>query len=310
MPGDLNGKSDVFVHDRRTGITQRVSVSSSGVESDGNSFAPTLSADGRFVAFSRMRPRSRRATAAARSAAAAWPMSSFTIAGPPSRGGSATGRAASKATSTAPARALSADGRFVAFQSDATNLVPGNSRGGALFVHERPTGITLRLNIELDGVAARVQSPALSADGRFVAFSSDAANLVPGDTNGELDVFVHDRETGKTRRVSRGSGGRQSNGASFRPALSADGRWVAFVSEATNLVPGDTNNMTDVFAYDRRTQTTRRVSVGPGGVQATGVSGSPALSANGRWIGFNSEADNLVPNDNNASDVFVRKLGP
>ena len=123
-------------------------------------------------------------------------------------------------------------------------------------------------------------------------------------------MFVHDRETGKTRRVSRGSGGRQSNGASFRPALSEDGRWVAFVSEATNLVPGDTFNVTDVFVYDRRTRTTRRVSVGPGGVQATGFSGSPAISTNGRWIGFGSEAANLVPNDNNASDVFVRRLGP
>ncbi len=309
VPGDLNGKSDVFVHDRRTGITQRVSVSSSGVESDGNSFVPTLSADGRFVAFSSD------ATTLA-SGDSGGPFGSSGVAdvflhdrrtAVTRRLSNGPGGVEGNLNSTSPA--LSADGRFVAFQSDATNLVPGDSRGG-LFVHERPTGITLRLNIESNGVAARVQSPVLSANGRFVAFSSDAANLVPGDTNGELDVFVHDRETGKTRRVSRGSGGRQSNGASFRPALSEDGRWVAFVSEATNLVPGDTNSMTDVFAYDRRTQTTRRVSVGPGGVQATGVSGSPALSANGRWIGFDSEADNLVPNDNNASDVFVRKLGP
>ena len=94
---------------------------------------------------------------------------------------------------------------------------------------------------------ATASSPAISADGRFVAFDSEATNLVPGDTNDASDVFVRDRQTGTTRRVSVSSGGAQGNGASFDPAISADGRFVAFNSDATNLVPGDTNGAADVF---------------------------------------------------------------
>ena len=128
--------------------------------------------------------------------------------------------------------------------------------------------------------------PAISADGRFVAFSSDATNLVPGDTNGTADVFVRDRQTGTTRRVSVGSGGAQGNGLSVDPAISADGRFVAFASDATNLVPGDTNGADDVFVRDRQTGTTRRVSVGSGGAQGDRVSFDPAISADGRFVAF------------------------
>ena len=124
-------------------------------------------------------------------------------------------------------------------------------------------------------MTAQLRRPAISADGRFVAFRSDATNLVPGDTNGATDVFVRDRQTGTTRRVSVGPGGAQGNGGSFMPAISADGRFVAFESSATNLVPGDTNDMEDMFVHDRQTGTTRRVSVGPGGVQGNGVQLQP-----------------------------------
>src|SRR3989442_1497918 len=101
---------------------------------------------------------------------------------------------------------------------------------------------------------------ALSADGRFVAFQSDATNLAPGDTNGATDVFVRDRQTGMTERVSVASDGTQANNASSYPALSADGRFVAFQSDATNLVAGDTNGATDVFVHDRQTCATEPVS--------------------------------------------------
>ena len=160
-------------------------------------------------------------------------------------------------------------------------------------------------------MAAAAHSPAISADGRFVAFVSFATNLVPGDTNDATDVFVRDRQTGTTRRVSLGPGGVQGNGGSAGPAISANGRFVAFFSAATNLVPGDTNGTADVFVRDRQTGTTRRVSLGPGGVQGDGDSVGAAISADGRFVAFESDATNLVPGDTNgAPDVFVRSLAP
>jgi Tol biopolymer transport system component len=131
--------------------------------------------------------------------------------------------------------------------------------------------------------------------------------LVPGDTNGAADVFVRDLVRGTTARVSVGPGGAQGDGGSGGAAISADGRFVAFPSEATNLVSGDTNGASDVFLRDRRTGVTRRPSVGQGGVQGNDLSHSPALSADGRYVAFGSDASNLVPGDTNgAHDVFVR----
>src|SRR5205823_2841891 len=161
--------------------------------------------------------------------------------------------------------ALSADGRFVAFDSAATDLVAGDTNGATdVFVHDRQTGMTERVSVASDGTQANNVSsyPALSADGRFVAFQSDATNLVAGDTNGATDVFVHDRQTGATERVSVASGGgtqgnRNSGGFFAFPALSADGRLVAFQSAATNLVADDTNGATDVFVHDLPTATTQ-----------------------------------------------------
>ncbi|MGW3246238.1 S8 family serine peptidase [Streptomyces sp. NPDC001070] len=148
--------------------------------------------------------------------------------------------------------------------------------------------------------------PELSADGTAVAFASPASNFAPGDTNGELDVFVTDLRTGETERVSVASDGTQADGFSLTPTLSADGRWVGFNSGATNLVPVDTNQQTDSFVHDRETGATERVSVASDGTQADGLSSAPSLSADGRYAVFNSDADNLVPGDtNNATDVFV-----
>jgi Tol biopolymer transport system component len=174
---------------------------------------------------------------------------------------------------------------------------------------------TERVSLGPGGVQGNEQSsgPAISADGRFVAFQSAASNLVPGDTNGAQDIFVRDRQTGTTRRVSVGPGGVQTNAeaSSGVPAISADGRFVAFESDATNLVPGDTNGAIDVFVRDRQTGTTRRISVGPGGVQGNSDSGGPAISADGRFVAFVSNASNLVPGDSNARfDVFVRGPAP
>jgi hypothetical protein len=127
--------------------------------------------------------------------------------------------------------------------------------------------VTSRVPVDRSGHQANglSSSPTISADGRFVAFQSEASNLVPGDTNGHSDVFVRDRAAQVTRRVSVGAGGQQGNGESFEPAISAGGRFVVFWSSASNLVAGDTNNADDIFVRDRFAQVTRRVSVGSGG---------------------------------------------
>ena len=207
---------------------------------------------------------------------------------------------------------ISADGRFVAFHSEATNLVPGDTNGMSdVFVYDREKGETTRVSVSSQGVQGNGPSfvPSTSADGRFVAFHSSATNLVSGDTNRGLYVFVHDREEGETTLVSVSSEGMQSNAPSLLPSISADGRFVAFYSGASNLVPGDTNGENDVFMHDREEGETTRVSVSSQGVQGNGISYSPSISADGRFVAFRSLATNLVPGDTNGKvDVFVREL--
>jgi Tol biopolymer transport system component len=162
--------------------------------------------------------------------------------------------------------AISADGRFVSFASYATNLVPGDTGGLAdVFVRDRDAQVTQRVSVGPGGQQTNGGNslvPVISAHGRFVAFTSFASNLVAGDTNNSPDVFVRDREAQGTQRVSVGPGGQQANNDSYSAAISADGRFVAFTSKASNLVAGDTNNARDVFVRDRMLQVTQRVSVG------------------------------------------------
>jgi Tol biopolymer transport system component len=208
--------------------------------------------------------------------------------------------------------AMSADGRVVAFSSQASNLVPGDTnRTLDVFAHDRRTRETTRVSVSSSGrqASGASQNVAVSADGRFVAFSSAASDLVPGDTNGAWDVFTHDRVTGRTTRVSVSSSGapaRRTNAGSFFPAISADGRFVAFSSYAPNLVRADTNRSADVFVHDRRSGRTTRVSVSSSGAQANRGTGIVALSAGGRFLAFESAASNLVRGDTNGrQDVFV-----
>jgi Tol biopolymer transport system component len=207
---------------------------------------------------------------------------------------------------------ISGDGRVVAFTSLASNLVPGDVEDATdIFVHDRSSGTTERVSVARTGETgnASSHSPSLSADGRFVAFESFATNLIPDDTNGHWDVFVRDRQTGQTERVSEADG-RQANGGSFTSSLSANGRFVAFESFATNLVPGDTNRRFDIFVHDRQTSAIARVSVTEGGAEADGASFDPSLSADGQVASFHSLATNLVADDTNEQpDVFVYDLG-
>ena len=179
------------------------------------------------------------------------------------------------------------------------------------FVHDRQTGQTARVSVASDATQANGTSnvAGISADGRYVVFSSTASNLVPADTNGAPDVFVHDRQTGQTARVSVASDGTQANGTSDFAAVSADGRRVVFSSNASNLVPGDTNGVYDVFVHDLQTGQTTRASVASDGTQANADSIWSAVNADGRYVAFSSLGSKLVPGDTSASsDVFVHDL--
>ena len=174
-------------------------------------------------------------------------------------------------------------------------------------------GTTERVSVSSGG--AQGNSSAATRRSRRTGASSPSARMPPtwcrATPTTVRDVFVRDRQTGTTRRVSVGSGGAQGNGHQLGgPAISADGRFVAFGSCATNLVPGDTNGCSDVFVRDRQTGTTQRVSVGPGGAQGNGFSVDPAISADGRFVAFESRATNLVPGDTNDVARHLRPRPP
>ena len=205
---------------------------------------------------------------------------------------------------------ISADGRYVAFTSWASNLIPGDTNGvGDVFVRDIVAGTTERVSVAANGAQGTALSdePSMTADGRFVAFASQSENFVAVDTNGVPDVFVRDRLNNTTERVSVATGGAQANGTSLEPSTSADGRYVAFLSYATNLVPGDTNGSPDIFVRDRLAGTTERVNVTSSGSQALGGNSiSPSISADGRYVAFCSFCPNLVPSDTNGRwDIFV-----
>lgn len=203
---------------------------------------------------------------------------------------------------------LSRDGLTLLFQSDAPNLTLDSDGRAHAYVHAVVTGRNRLVSVSSTGAVANGSTlgAALACGGRHVAFASSATNLVPGDTNGAIDVFVRDLTAGTTRRVSVGPGGRQADGFSVDPAISCDGRFVAFASVATTLGGGPTGGLSHVYVRDLRDGVTRRVSVGFGGATPDNGSGEPALSGDGFTLAFQSDATNLVAGDTNAaSDVFV-----
>ncbi|MFT3892416.1 MAG: hypothetical protein QM730_12340 [Anaerolineales bacterium] len=162
-------------------------------------------------------------------------------------------------------------------------------------VHQAPeqivqaVGETRRVSIKSSGEQASgggSTESSISSNGRYVAFSSDATNLIPGDTNGSSDIFVHDTEMNITICVSIASNGAQANSLSYRPSISSDGRYVTFQSYATNLTSNDINGTYDVFVRDMQTGLTTCVSVDLNGVPANEQSVNPAISADGRYIAF------------------------
>jgi Tol biopolymer transport system component len=350
VPGDGNGVADVFVRDLRLHTTERVSVSSAGVEGDDSSSADALaiSPEGRYVTF----------TSDATNLA---PGNDDTDCAPErcsdvyirDRTAGTTRRLVPFAGLPTPVHMiLSAGARFFAYdvrglnelarcrrsprrcievgilppsvqvdEADATPFLGGMSSGGRFILFgkggfpEPPTvsagGVFLR-----DVVAGtthivttnpRDRANALSPQGRFALFTSKSGTLVPNDTNRRADVFVRDRRTGATHRISVSSSEHQANGSSIGIAISSHGRYCLFSSTATNLVAGDTNGETDLFLRDRLHGTTTRVDVSATGAQANGPVRFSALSADGRWAVFGSAATNLVVGDANAvRDVFAR----
>jgi Tol biopolymer transport system component len=315
VPGDTNLQNDVFVRDRTNGTTERVSVDSAGAEANGYSASPSITPDGRFVAFwsdaDNLAPGDThgwieiyvhdRTTGATERV-------SVDANGDPGNGDSLD-------------PVLSDDGRIVAFESQAANLVPGDTNFAYdVFAYDRSTHTMERISVDANGGQVEYGlDPAISADGRFVAFCSGADNLVAGDTNLCNDVFVKDRATGAVERVSVDSNGAEVFGESycFTGAISADGSRVAFLSDASTLVPGDYNGARDVFVHDRATGVTELVSRGTTGRigDAYGIyrdlNGDAMISRDGRFVEFTSAADHFVPADTNAvNDVFVRECGP
>ncbi|MDP8930743.1 MAG: DUF6531 domain-containing protein, partial [Actinomycetota bacterium] len=205
------------------------------------------------------------------------------------------------------ARDITPDGRVVLFKSSASNLLgTSQSVGEQLYLRDMDTGAVERVSLNSTGEAANaaVAEGAVSADGRFAAFATAASNVVEGDGNGYSDIFVRDGSTGETQRVSVSSSGTEGDKASTSPSISADGRYVAFRSYATNLVPGDTNGTSDIFVHDGTTAQTSRVSVTSAGGQAElGHSYAPDLSASGQFVAFYSDASNL--GGGLYEDVFV-----
>jgi len=207
---------------------------------------------------------------------------------------------------------ITADGRYIVFQSAASNLVPGDTNSAPdSFMFDRETKTTRRVTVRSDGSQANQGGlePVISLDNRYVTFYSFSNDLVAGDTNGSADCFLHHLPTGATTRVSVATDGTQGNGGSRYPVLSSSGRYVAFESASNNLVPNDANGSRDVFLHDRVTGVTSRVSETAGGVEGNADSVDAFISPDGRYVVFESEADNLVPNDTNGvKDVFLKDL--
>lgn len=307
ISGDTNGVYDIFVYDRVAGTVERVSTDGDGVQGDGHSFNPVISADERFVVFHSSATNLVSGDSNAVDDVFVHERSTGAVERLSVDGEGVEGNGASSYP------ALSADGRYIAFQSRATNLISSDTNGRQdVFVHDRTSGSIERVSVDGGGLESSGDSyyPAVSTDGRYVTFYSGAADLVPGDTNGVNDIFIFDRTSDTIERVSVDNEGVQGNGHSYNPAVSADGRYVAFYSTASNLVPGDTNGAYDIFVFDRTTDTIERVSVGADGLEGSGNSYNPAISADGRYSAFGSDAANLVSDDTNSfRDVFVAPVG-
>jgi Tol biopolymer transport system component len=301
-PRDRNRRWDVFVYDRVIKSIKRASVRSDGGQSNGASIFPSISGNGRLVAFRSTASNLVPGDTNRRTDAFVYDRGTGEI----RRASIATrGRQANRDIKTLN---LSQNGRVAIFSTAASGLVRGDTnRRMDIFARDLVTRRTTRLSISNFNQQANndSQSATVSADGRYVGFRSLASNLVSGDTNGIEDVFVFDRRLNRTTRVNVTRSGAQVFNRSFRPTLSASGRFVVFRSTDPTLVVGDTNGQVDVFVRDLAAESTERVSVSSSRGQGNGHSYRPSISGNGRYVVFASTATNLVSSDTNGRpDVF------
>jgi hypothetical protein len=312
VPGDTNAVTDVFVHDRVAHTTVRVNVANDGTQANAVSSlyaSPNIDGDGHVVVF--VSHASNLVAGDTNGTADTFTHDLLTrrtemvdVASDGTYGNDWAGGNTS----------ITNDGRSVAFQSGSTNLVPGSNGTSGVYVHNRSTGRTERVDVASDGTQGNDDALDLglwiSGNGRYVCFRSFASNLVPGDTNGTTDVFVHDRLTGRTERVSVTSNGAEANGEQDThvsdASISDNGRFVLFDSFAYDLVAGDTNNSEDVFVHDRLTGRTNRVSLATDGSQGNSASGNSQISGDGRYVAYGTVASNLIPDDVNFTyDIAV-----
>ncbi len=314
---------DVFVKDNRTGVITKVSTGLNGAEANNDSTDPDISADGRYVTFVSTATNLVEGDDQATYANEIFVKDLRT--GRTVRLISKNRGAGDDGTDTVPS--ISADGSVIAFWSSHADLVPGDTNGVPdVFVWKRSTGKVTRISVSSSGQQSAYPAqpdfalsvgPSISADGKTVSFTSGADNLVKGDTNGLLDIFVHTLADHRTTRVSVGSDGQQATGGgtdnqqgSSASSISADGRYVAYQGYALKgLVPQDTGVTNQVYVYDRRTGRTQLVVHTTDGGVATGYSGESQISPDGRFVSFASYDENLVAGDTNGQpDVFVRDL--
>lgn len=305
-PGDFNRTGDVFRRNIQSGEIVRSANSNIVVLGSETSEQPSISGDGQLIAFRSAaynlidEDTNNRSDIFIRNLATeTTERVSLTAANAQSNGHSGN-------------PAISRTGRYVAFDSIATNLVAGDTNASSdIYVRDRQLLTTTRVSTNSAGLQANGVStnPSISLDGRRVVFASAATNLVTGDTNGLGDIFLKDAQTGETTRISVATDGSQSNGASSAPHISSNGRFVTFVSLANNLAPSDTNDVADIFVRDLVLNTTQRVSVSSFGAQSNAASSDPELSHDGSRLVFASDASNLVASDTNLQqDIFLRDL--
>jgi len=301
--------TNIYVLDRSNGTLTRESERPDGTSVQADSQAPSVSAAGGVIAFETV--------ASIPSAPDAHPVSLHIVVRTRRDGTLRTPVAMDGAAPDGLTRqpALSADGRAVAFTSDATNLTPDGDANGDrtdVFLWRLDSSNITRVSVANDGLShpgGASHSPSVSGNGELVAFAS-TAQLVPDDTNAVIDVYLRDLRQARTVLVSRAADGQAADSASYSPALSADGRYVAFTSRAGNLVPNDHNGDNDVFIRDLTTGTTSLMSATSKGASANAASGRPAVSADGRWVVYQSLASNLGSKPGCLSSGHDRNLLP
>lgn len=290
-----------------TGPTELISIGPAGINPVTERGAPAVSGDGRQVAFHSAGRDIDPADANPHAdvyvkdrQTGGFYLASVAAGGGPANGESTIGR-----------DGLSGDGDSIAFTSTASNLVPSdNNQRGDVFVRSRSAGTTTMASVnsaglDPDGVSS---DATISDDGNRVAFLSSAPDLVPGDTNGQPDVFVRDLAAGTTQLVSASTSGGAGNGASSQPIISADGSGVAFASTASDLVAGDTNAKRDVFVRDLGTGTTSRASLTISGGEIAGDSFDPFIDAAGDLVGFGTKAAVLGGARAPGGEIYVRDI--